>query len=247
MKAPRTLRLRVLLDWLWLPVLAAQGIRLRRTVPRLPEAAGPTCGEYDGDAPPLRLLVLGESTVAGVGAPDHEHALAGNTARALAQATGRAVQWRALGRNGATAASTRTELLDAATDVHADVVLMALGVNDTARLHGARRWRRDLRALIEAARARCGPVPVMLAGVPPMGHFPSLPWPTRAILGARARLLDTEARALTGTMAQVHYLPMPTELDAHFSEYFCEDGFHPGPAGYAVWGQALAAGVSPLV
>lgn len=55
------------------PILMFQGRRLRRTIPRLPEASGPCTGLVSGasptlTSPPLKLLLIGESTAAGVGA-----------------------------------------------------------------------------------------------------------------------------------------------------------------------------------
>ncbi len=86
------------------PLLLAQGLLTQRRVPRLPGAAGPAFGRVEGREPMLRLLALGESTVAGVGAPTHAEALAGQLAQALAAHGGRAVGWRAAGQIGATAA-----------------------------------------------------------------------------------------------------------------------------------------------
>ena len=49
------------------PLLVAQALRTRRVTPRLPEAAGERSGTQ-GEGPRLRLLVLGDSAAAGVGA-----------------------------------------------------------------------------------------------------------------------------------------------------------------------------------
>ena len=77
--------LRLMATWPLLPVALAQGLWLRGQVPRLPEASGPREDTVAGAAGmPLRLLLLGESTVAGVGAPTQEQALAAQLARALA-------------------------------------------------------------------------------------------------------------------------------------------------------------------
>lgn len=51
--------------YLLAPVLIYQGGRLRRTIPRLPEAADPD-GTAGGRAPAIRLAVFGDSTAAGV-------------------------------------------------------------------------------------------------------------------------------------------------------------------------------------
>lgn len=226
------------------PVLMRQGRRVRATTPRLPEAPGPRTGEVPGRGAPVRLLVLGESTAAGVGAADHREGLAGQTAASLASASGRAVHWRVIARNGATAATTQA-LFAPAADAVADVVVIALGVNDTLRLHTPARWSRDLRRLIDAVRARCGPVPVVLAGVPPVGRFPGLPQPLRAVLGLRAAVLDRAAARLAATLEGVHHVrvPLPEAAD----DLFCGDRIHPSPRGYAQIGAVLGRAAASAV
>ena len=68
------------------PVLFVQGKRLRRDTPILPDAALPWHGTVAGPDP-LRLLVLGDSTAAGVGADTQDDALPGNLARELSART----------------------------------------------------------------------------------------------------------------------------------------------------------------
>jgi lysophospholipase L1-like esterase len=219
------------------PVLAVQGVRVRRGTPRLPGASGPTEGTAAGTGPRLRLLVFGESTVDGVGAADHEEALTGQLAAAVAAVTGRQVRWRAAGRTGADARLLRERLLDRATAEPADVVVIALGVNDTLALHSPGRYRRDLLRLVIALRRRLGPVPIVLAGVPPMERFPVLPQPLRAVLGLRAHALDAAAAALA-VLPGVRHAPMP--LDEIPPDAFAADGFHPGPTAYRIWASQLA-------
>ncbi|NBH02044.1 SGNH/GDSL hydrolase family protein [Amycolatopsis sp. SID8362] len=215
-------------------VLIAQAVYVKRTTPRLPGAAGPTEGLVPGDGEPFRLAVLGESTVDGVGAAHHEEALTGCLARELAR-DGRSVRWQAVGRTGANARVTRTDLLPLVRP--ADLVVVALGVNDTIELRSAPAYRRDLLALVVELRRRLGPVRVVLAGVPPMSRFPALPRPLRDVLSARSTALDAAAAALARVPGVTH-LPMdPALLDP---AAFASDRFHPGPAGYARWAQTLA-------
>ncbi|WP_290050631.1 SGNH/GDSL hydrolase family protein [Amycolatopsis solani] len=215
-------------------VLIAQAVYVKRTTPRLPGAAGPTEGLVPGDGEPFRLAVLGESTVDGVGAADHEEALTGCLARELAR-DGRAVRWQAVGRTGANARTVRAELVPLIRP--ADLVVVALGVNDTIELRTAPAYRRDLLALVVELRRRLGPVDVVLAGVPPMSRFPALPRPLRDVLSARSSALDAAAAELVRVPGVTH-LPMdPALLDP---AAFASDRFHPGPAGYARWAQTLA-------
>src|SRR5690554_7848390 len=58
------------------PVLLYQGMRTRQTTPRLPEASGSPFGQYGEGEPARRILAIGESTAAGVGAQTHDQGLA---------------------------------------------------------------------------------------------------------------------------------------------------------------------------
>lgn len=223
-------------------LLVVQARRARARTPRLPEADGPAAGTVDADGAPLRLLLIGESTVAGVGAPSHEAGLVGHTARALAARTGRRVEWCAIGRSGHTAREVRERLVPK-LDAAVDIAIIVLGVNDTTRLHTAGRWRRDVEDLIAAVRARVGPVPIALAGVPPMGRFPALPQPLRAMIGCRARRLDRAAKRLAAGQPDLVHVPTLVRGNGDFAP----DGYHPGPTGYAAWGSGLGAAVATLV
>lgn len=120
-------------------------------------------------------------------------------------------------------------------------MLIALGVNDTLRLRGPARWAADLTALVDALRERVGPAPIFLAATPPMGRFPALPQPLRAVLGLRAHLLDMTTAGLAPQLDAVTHLPTSIPVTPAL---FCADGFHPGPEGYHQWGTLLAAGIT---
>jgi lysophospholipase L1-like esterase len=225
-----------------LPVLVAQGYWLRKTTPRLPDAAGPREGVVivDGaEGEPLRLIALGESTVAGMGARTHETGLAGQLAFALCRQTKRPVSWSVLARSGINARDCRTELAPQLKGMNADVVMIALGVNDTIELHTARRWTNDVERLIDAVRDEVGDALMLLSGVPPMDRFPALPQPLRFVLGARSAALERATVELTKRLRRVEHVPFAIEKDC--DELFCEDGFHPSERGYQLWAEQLAA------
>jgi len=226
-----------------LPVLFVQGRGVRRRTPRLPDAAGATEGVVPGHGEPLRLVVLGESTVAGIGAAAHDRALTGRVAESLARVTGRPVRWRAAGRSGANARESM-ELVALVGDEPADAVAIALGVNDTLRFRPPPLWASDVARLVEAIRARVGPAPVAIAGVPPMHTFPALPQPLRAVLGARARRLDAALARLPARLPALRHVPMRLDPARHL---FCDDGFHPSEAGYAIWGERMGEVLAEMV
>jgi lysophospholipase L1-like esterase len=224
-----------------LPVLFLQGYWVKKRTPRLPDAAGPLEGTAAGPGePPLRLISLGESTVAGIGASTHETGLTGQLALALKKHTNRSVDWWVVARSGINARKSRVELVPKLAGRRADVVLIALGVNDAIEFHTARRWASDIEALIESVRVEVGDVLVLLAGVPPLDYFPALPNPLGLVLGARSASLARASDGLAKRMKRVVHVPFEIEKE-RCNDLFCADGFHPSELGYKLWAEQLAA------
>ena len=228
------------------PILFFQGRRVRRVTPRLPPADGPREGIVAGPRP-LRLLIGGESTAVGVGVSTHGEGLAGQTARALAAATGRGVSWRIRGRSGASARHLVAEFIEPAVPIDADVVVIALGVNDTISVSPVGRWVDALEGLRQRIRAASPAAAIVLSGVPPMQIFPAFPAPLRHVLGLRARVLDRAAIRWAAGHAGVTHVPHLTTPPGDVPEMFCADRFHPSALGYARWGAALAAAASDIL
>lgn len=222
------------------PLLLWQAHRLRANALRLPPAAGPREGRIRGQGRPLRLLVVGESTVAGVGARHHREGLTGWLAVALARRTGRPIEWQAAGLNGVTAHQAKEALLAWVAPKPADLVVLALGVNDVLALHRPRRWLDDLMALSCAIGQKTGSRRFAVSAVPPVGRFPAIPAPLRWIFGLVAGALDEASReALTG-QPKLRYVAFPRQVTGK-TALFAADGFHPGAEGYRVWADLLAA------
>jgi lysophospholipase L1-like esterase len=235
-----------LATWPLLPLLAAQGLWLRRCVPRLPDAAGPCEGVTGATSErPLRLIVLGDSTVAGVGAAHHEEALAGQMALSLHRRLRRPVRWLAVGRSGATAATAGELLAPKLAGCAADALAVSLGVNDVKRLHSPARWQRDLARLLALARGHLGDIPIVLAGIPPMSQFPALPQPLRFTFGLRSTALDRAGAGLLANNPRARHVPFRRLENA--PGFFARDGFHPAPRGYAAIGAALAEAAAQLL
>ena len=222
------------LFWLSLPLLLPQGLWLKRTARRLPPAAGPTAGEV-GEGRSLRLLLVGDSIIAGVGVAQLADAMPGQLACALA-ARGSRVAWQALGDNGASSRDLLRQL-KALPAQPADVVFVSVGVNDVTRLTTARAWRAQLGALLAGLRAHSPQATLVLAGVPPIDRFPALPVPLRQAFGWRAARLDAVGREVAVAHAAVHVpTPVPDDPSA-----FAEDGYHPNAAACAVWAREVVA------
>jgi len=224
------------------PLAYAQGRRVRASLPPPSAAAGDPYGlvapSTASSGRTLGLLVLGESPVAGCGIASQREALAAHVAAALAERECADVAWRAIGRIGITARRAARDMeAEVASTRPVDLAVVALGVNDVLSQTSARSFAADLAAVIAMVRRHHVAVPVVLAGVPPVGSFPALPQPLRGLLGWRAWWLDRAAGRFAAESDRVVYVP--TRLDRKARELFAADGFHPSARGCAVWARAL--------
>jgi len=218
------------------PLLIAQGRWARARTPVLPEPPGARRGETGrGDGPALRLLVVGDSSAAGVGADDQEQALLGQLVSALSRTQD--VAWRLEARTGATTAGTIDHLARLAPE-RFDAAVTALGVNDVVRGVRLRPWLADQRRLRELLRERFGIRVLVVSGFPPVHGFPALPQPLRWYLGRRSSELDQALRSELRPESDVRFLPIDFEMDPGA---MASDGFHPGPRVYEKWGARAAA------
>jgi lysophospholipase L1-like esterase len=216
-----------------LPLLLMQARQVRRDALILPEAAGPRSGEI-GDGPPLRLLILGDSSAAGVGAEHQDQALAGQLAQALSRKF--RVEWEVLARTGATSADA-LEMLTEAPATPVDVAVIALGVNDVTGMVPTQRWLAQQQAIVTYLEQTRGAGTIYLSALPPMRHFPLLPNPLRWVLGRQAERLEAARARQFAQHGKVIPIKFTLPLDPKF---MAPDGFHPSPETYRIWAETLA-------
>ena len=223
------------------PVLLWQGRQVRRNALRLPEAEGPREGVAGTGKVCLRVLIVGDSSAAGVGAKNQTQALAGRLSEALSQRLGGAVVWQLIARSGDTTRVSLTAVRK--LSLHpADVMVTALGLNDMVAQVSPKIWLARLDKLDRIAVKRAGVKHIVHAGIPPIHSFPLLPNPLRWVLGADALAYNRELRHWVKRWPERWWLPLPFENDqpSDSSVLMAEDGFHPGPAIYALWAEQLA-------
>jgi len=217
------------------PFLYVQGLYTRWKVGVLPEAAGPTTGRTgEGDA--AKLFVLGESTVAGLGARSHDLALAGQFAKNLAAKTGRPIEWTVVGRSGVTARQTIDQLLPLMPNAKFEYILIGLGGNDVLKLSPPTRWRHDMTELLGKIRERNPDAVIFLSNCTMIRLSPALPNPLRSILWQLSKLHNDNIKDLTSRMNRVFYYPQPADVTL---EGFFADGIHPSERGYSDWSAAM--------
>ena len=224
------------------PLLVAQALRTRARLPRLPEAEGERQGTV-GDGPPLRLLIAGDSSAAGVGVVTQREALAGQLSTQLAEAAGTRVQWRLIAKTGLNTAQT-LHLLQREPAQHFDVAVIVTGVNDIIDQVPSHQALSAREALANWLRNAWGLHHVVFAPLPPVHELPGLPQPLRWVSGTDARRHDRALARWAATRSDVSRVEMDLRLNRGV---LAVDGFHPGEPVYRQTAAAIARHIAQRV
>jgi lysophospholipase L1-like esterase len=241
----------------FLGVVGIQLLRLRRMqfLPLHPgfeidhvvaPASGPARGER------LRLVVLGDSTAAGVGVDRPEHALPHLVAQRVADAERREVHVVNYGWAGARVGHLVPEQLPRALRPlrseddrgflsGADLVAVVIGANDATHRTRPARFRADLRAILEAIRAAAPQARVVHAGIPTFRGALRTLEPLMFITDHYARLLRPISRE-ESDRAGVAYADLARDVPPRIrgrTDVLASDQFHLSAVGYAAWADVI--------
>jgi lysophospholipase L1-like esterase len=213
-------------------VIAARRHRFVSAEPPL-EISG-TIGPEDGE--PLTLVVLGDSSVAGVGADAAEDTLTYGVAKALSDQY--RVSLHALGVSGSRLADVVGKQLPQVVGLDPDMVLVCVGTNDVTHGTTLREAKRQLRLLVDGLAQVAPNAKVIVSGLPPAETATAFHRPLRDLLGLRALLFTRLYRTeLTPRGIAVFDIARLTKSAFHGKrEMFSADLFHPSSAGYAFLG-----------
>ncbi|PVZ68208.1 SGNH/GDSL hydrolase family protein [Pelagibaculum spongiae] len=241
---------RLLWQTIWLlaaPLLLVawwQGKKLKQHALRFPEAKGSRNGlivqpekntpSSSNKQPALCICIIGESPAAGVGIDQFHHSLAPNIAQQFALKTFRQVQWQALAKNG----STLQQLIEQQAGYFQpqDISLVIMGVNDATGLTSSRRWKQQLRQLIELLR-NSQSQQIAFSATPALEQFPGMPKPLGWIMGIRSRIINLSLGEVC-LEQNCHWITGDFQLEIGM---MAVDGFHPSRSGVKGWAHSLVS------
>ena len=231
-------RLEALFSWLAFPAYVWQGLGVRHRSTRLapPPHNGwlKSHGTYAGDA--LKVLIVGDSSAAGVGVLTIGESLGGQLPDLLAEKLQRPIAVRIAGNNSATAGQIRDYVVPHLADEAYDYICLNIGTNDAKNFHTGRRFCKEFGTLLYALKSKWPNATIIWAGVLDMANVPALPVLLGKILGIRSRIIDRNGKILCrerGALAPVsEWQPV--------AENFAVDGFHASAKGYREWAEGLA-------
>ena len=234
--------LEIIASWLALPIYVFQGLRIRSQSMRIAPPTQLPFVEIKGKGKPVRLLIIGDSSAAGVGVTDFKDCVAGRTPHLLAQETGRPVSCRTCGNNSATAGDLRDFVVPHLEHATYDYIIINVGTNDAKNFHTANRFKKEFGGLLYALNAKFPEAKVIWSGLIDLEDIPLLPSPLNKIIGIRSRVLKKQGQELAferGALA-------PNTTWQPVRENFSEDGFHASTKGYGVWAKELTDYIAKL-
>ncbi|GID26595.1 SGNH/GDSL hydrolase family protein [Paractinoplanes brasiliensis] len=199
-------------------------------------------------APPLRLVLLGDSAAIGVGVEWLSETVGGHLARLLAEGspgTGeRHVLLSSVGVAGSRSSDLATQVARALLGDRPDVAVVLIGAHDAAGLRSPEEAAAQLGTAVR--RLREAGVRVVVGTCPDLGALRAIAPPLRqiaAVLGRR--MAKAQAKAVTAAGGAV--VDLGEKTGAVFradAGTLCYDGFHPSADGYRVWAHALYPAVA---
>ncbi|MFY0593854.1 SGNH/GDSL hydrolase family protein [Roseivirga sp.] len=237
-----------------LPLMYYQGKRIKKNIPRLPEAKGNSGRvNYPSDQT-IRLLCLGESTMAGVGVNTQEEGLPGAISSELSQLLKANIEWKVYAKSGYTAKTLNQKLVPK-IDETPDIIAISLGGNDAFTLNSPKKWKKDIQLLIDNLRIRFPHTPIVFMNMPIIKEFPAFTPAIRFVVGGLVEILGD---VLTEVVAQndgVYFSSEKMDLEVWSKRYnvkedkssFFSDGVHPAKLTYQVWGKDFARFIHRVV
>ena len=225
-----------LISWLLVPLALVKGLGVRKTAPRLPPPGGRPMGQAGNGKAEIRLLIIGDSSAAGVGADRMEDTLGPQLATILNHVTGKSVTWRNAGANSAIAAQVRDHVIPNIEERDFTHVIVTIGTNDAKNFVTRSAFKKGFGGLLYAVHARWPEAKVYWSPVVAMPDVPALPASLGFILGLRAQIINSMGAQLCRERNATALEPLPVGGP----EGFAIDGFHANALGYEHWAQHIA-------
>lgn len=240
--------IKVILAIPFLPIIYFQAKAIKAKFPVLPEAEGNKGLAPSAHNRRLKVLAIGESSIAGVGVKTHEEGFTGTLARELANFFNINVEWKVYAKRGFTAKKVEATLVPQITEKEFDLVVIGVGGNDTFQLNNPTRWKKDVQRLIQSLKEKFKDTPIVFINMPPIKELPAFTKTIKMVLGNVEKMLSEELDKLVLLHKDTYYYSnnitmsdwkerfnVPSETAVFFS-----DGVHPSKLAYQVWARDVA-------
>lgn len=215
-----------------LPLLYYFGKKAKRNIKKLPPQSNyqylPSLSKENS------LLIIGESTVAGVGASSPKTTFAAN----IDLLSFNEFEIHNIGKNGLRAGKLKGLLMDnpAARELSFTNAIVMIGANDCFKLTPPKKFSKDLEMFLQFLILEKGVNKIIIPMVPPVHVFPAIPGLLRFFMRIHRYLLTSEITSLSQKISTLHFDPSKQDFTG---EFFAEDGIHPSDLGYSMMAKSV--------
>lgn len=242
----------VLISTPLLPILYVQAKKIRKKVPKLPEAKHPK-GTYKATSNKvINIVALGESTFAGVGVQEHKDGFIGALAEELSIQNKLSVNWSVYAKSGFTTTMIHNKILPKVKEDNIDIILIGVGGNDAFTLNNPYQWKKDICKLLASLQVKFPNSIIYFTNMPPIKEFPAFTKTIKFVIGNLVEILGSELKKIRKNYKNVYYNDEVIKLSAWKKRYkiegdagtFFSDGVHPSEITYRTWGKDMATFIS---
>lgn len=209
----------------FLPYFYFQGKKLRERIIKLPSHAEFLVRKSKGSI--QNLLIIGESTAAGVGASSPNTTFAHYAFNQLEKK----YDVYNLGKSGLKAENLKKLLAHGQPDIPMEIqtAVILIGANDCFKFTPPGKFNKHIKEFVLLLSMVKGTKKIIIAPVPFVHQFPSLPKSVRFFLGWHRILLTNELENLKNKIPEMEFENIKVKYPI---EGYSEDGIHPSDLGY---------------
>lgn len=187
-----------------------------------------------GSGPELTYVVMGDSTTISQGS-DYEDGYAVSSAKHLAE--NYSVSFSNVGISGATSRSVLDEQLTEAKQRKPDLVLLAVGANDTTHFTSGKSIQASIQQIIDGLSEANPDVRIVVTRSPAMDSVTRFPWGAKQLMALRTRQVNKAFEAIIEKNGLTLAPIAEKTRDAFIADptLTAVDNFHPNARGYALW------------
>lgn len=191
----------------------------------------------------LKLVIVGDSLMAGVGTSGKTKALSYSVAKEFARVQNSNVELIDLATPGSGVEDVLQNQLPEAIKEKPDFVLVMIGVNDVHNLKSAEYFKDNYGRIVSALSTRTE-AKVTLINIPYLGSDKIVLPPWNLLLDLRTTEFNDIIRQLSGKAKLIDlYGKFKTQFQKS-SNLYSKDQFHPSDLGYAEWAGYINANLS---
>lgn len=229
-------------------VLAAQVVRAGRRKD-LPSLENQDPSGYFGDQalPPLRIVMLGDSSVTSPGVEPLDAAWPRQIARSLSDRY--RVELVSVAAGGSKTRDVIANQIQPAITCGADIAFVSVGANDALRGTPLSRFEREYRQIVAQLDRHIPGLAV--SGIGDLGSIPRLPASVRSIVRIRGKSLDRAIRRVVvdfpGVVKTNTWSPGWDEFLTNPDQVFAGDLFHASAYGHRIYTDAAIPAIEALL